>query len=155
MKISFSKPPIYDEAARAFEIPDDRVTYFTYGDTCFIPKGGGISDDLKVHEQTHMVQQEHSDEVAKEWWKEYLADPEFRFHQEAEAYAVQWKYLCRGIKDRNAKFRVLWNIAIQLSSGMYGHCCTHTEAMKMIRKYAAGVMHPKGVPKVGENVVKS
>lgn len=140
MKISNEKPPIYDEANALFRLDELKLgTIFTYGDTLYNPSNMPISEDLVEHEMTHAHQQQHDETVAGLWWKRYIDDPQFRLDQEVEAYAQQYKFLCKTQKDRNKRARMLHQIATMLSGPMYGNIVTHTEAMRRVREYASGV----------------
>ena len=133
MKISFDKPPIYDEANELFHLNTLKLTpVFTYGDTIYNPSRLDIKPDLAVHEEKHAEQQKHNATVAKLWWKRYLADPAFREEQEAEAYSAQYQYLCTLTKDRNKRFQYLHALAVQLAGEMYGNVITYSKALKRI-----------------------
>ena len=92
MKIVNEKPPIFDKIVKAGMSPSLDSTIFTYGDTIYNPSGRPIPDHLIAHEARHFKQQ-GNDPAA--WWDKYLVDKEFRFEQEAEAYANQYKFLCK------------------------------------------------------------
>lgn len=134
MKISISKPPIYDEAAKLFGLKEGDHTFFTYGDTIYNPDGVEMPHDLIVHEQTHGYQQEMDEHVASLWWKRYIADPQFRLEQECDAYAQQYRYICSITKNREKRARYLFEMAKMLASPMYGSIVTQAEAMKMLKK---------------------
>ena len=115
MKIVQALPPIYDEAAKVFDIPKTAV--FAYGDTLYNPAGGNISADLMEHEQTHQKQQAEMGVTV--WWNRYLHNADFRLSQEIEAYKAQYKYFCQQYTDRNVRMRFLNRIASDLASPMY------------------------------------
>lgn len=142
MKISFEKPPCYDEANKLFKLDELNLgTVFTYGDTLYNPSKVPIDRDLLVHEETHGHQHQHDATVAKLWWERYIKDPQFRLEQEAEAYGKQYAYLCTVIKDRNKRYRALRSLASALSGPMYGSIVKHSEAEALIRKAAGGGVH--------------
>lgn len=137
MRITYEKPPIYDEANAFFKLEELNLgTIFTYGSTIFNPFRGELTQDLIVHESVHMEQQGHDDTVAKLWWQRYFLDPEFRLSQEVEAYGAQYKYLCTIFKDRNRQARHLQSLAQMLAGPMYGGIITVNEARKLIREHA-------------------
>lgn len=136
MKVSTEKPPIWEEASKAFNLDPGRATFFTYGDTIYNPANYPLSADLIRHEETHGEQQEHHPDVAAIWWKRYLQDPEFRLDQETEAYAEQYKFYCQQEKRRDMRARYLFEIAGHLSSPMYGSIISRAQAMRRIREYA-------------------
>lgn len=131
MKIKNEFPPNYQDIIEAFDLKGQK-TLFTYGDTVYDPYGG-ITDDLIVHEQTHIEQQGGNDVQAGLWWKLYLADPEFRLKEEISAYVNQYKYLCKRIKDRNKRFRILNDIAGYLSGPIYGNAISKSDALQKLQ----------------------
>lgn len=135
LKLKFDKPPIWDNACALFEININTVL-FTYGDTIYIPGGRMPTEDLIEHERTHMKQQNYNDKDAALWWGKYLRDPQFRMEQEVEAYAQQYKHLCKGIKGREQRFRVRRTLGQQLSSPLYKCPCDLMTAMTLIDKKA-------------------
>lgn len=136
MKISLSKPPVYDECLREFPTIEDDRPVFSYGDTLYNPFNIAVPDHLTAHEERHAEQQGHDDSVAAIWWKRYLADPVFRTEQEVEAYGAQYRFICGRVKDKNARYRSLHIMAQKLSGPMYGGCVSYTDAMRRIREAA-------------------
>lgn len=137
MKISGEKPPIFDEANKLFKIDELGLKpIFAFGKIIFNPYHIEITGDLLIHEQTHAKQQNYDPAVAKVWWDRYLIDPKFRVEQETEAYAAQYKFLCKSVPDRNKQAKMLWRIAEILSGDLYGRAIGHTEAMAKIRAYS-------------------
>lgn len=143
MKVLNEKPPIYDEAKAAFDF-DEKTTIFTYGDTIYNPAGIVVSLDLITHERIHELQQTDMHTHGKllkngpkKWWKKYIADSDFRFHQELEAYAAQYEYYKRNIKDRNRLNAYLVQMARELEGPMYGNMKRGGlyEVMRQIREY--------------------
>src|SRR6267378_8434182 len=109
MKIVHDLPPFYVEIAQAVGVPPLSAV-FTYGDTCYMLTDTGLmSPDLAQHEMTHMRQQRELAGGPDEWWRAWIADPEFRLDQELEAYRVQYRF----------RHSVLNHCAHSLSS-MYG-----------------------------------
>lgn len=147
MKVTTTKPPIYDEANKLFKLEENKMAaIFTYGDTIHNPFGCALTPELIRHEETHMEQQDGHPEVAAIWWKRYLQDPQFRLDQEAEAYGMQYKMLCQSVKDRNARARYLYQIAGHLCGPMYGNLVTHVEAQRLIKQFAEGDFSEKAKP---------
>lgn len=131
LEVVEAQPPNID-AIRAWyggELPGGAV--FAHGGTLYSPGGGAISEDLAVHEATHAGQQSAFGDVGA-WWDRYLADPEFRLSQEAEAYRNQLTAYCRREKDRNARARFLMRIAAALAGPMYRLSVTQAEARARI-----------------------
>lgn len=134
MKISISKPPIYDECVKVFDF--GQGTVFTYGDVLYNPDNIDIPDHLMAHEECHAEQQVHNEIAAKLWWQKYLADEKFRIDQEVEAYGAQYKFICNKIKDKNSRYINLHIMADYLSSPMYGSAISYTDAIRRIRMEA-------------------
>lgn len=138
MKIIVQKPPIWEEANKAFKILPNTV--FTYGETIYNPDNAHMPSDLLIHEETHSNQQEHNDTVAKLWWMKYLDDPVFRLSQEVEAYHNQYVYFCTIVTDRNKQYKKLWELATVLASPLYNCNITTSEALKRIKEVDKSVV---------------
>lgn len=133
--VIYDYPPVWDSVVGAFNIrPLNAV--FTYGDKIYNPGGAYLPDHVMVHEKVHIKQQGGTDEGAALWWGKFLRDSIFRIEQEIEAYAVQYKFVCGKVKDRNARFNFLLQLARTMSGPMYGKCITTNEATKLIRDQA-------------------
>ena len=131
MKIVNEKPPIFDKIIAAGMSPSLDSTIFTYGDIIYNPSGQPIPDHLIAHEATHTKQQ---GEFPKTWWGKYLSDEKFRFEQEAEAYANQYAFICKTVKDRNIRVKILYELARILAGPTYGNIITRTKAMELIKQ---------------------
>jgi len=120
-------PPNYEAICEAFPIVRQRKgTIFTYGDACYVPYGGVLTYHLRIHELTHVRQQEKIGVV--EWWNRYLIDHQFRLTQEAEAYGRQYRAMTKMEKVNN-----FHRIASDLASPMYGSIVTVDEAKQLIK----------------------
>ena len=131
MKITGSPPPNYEAIKAALNL-GDRPIIFTYGDTIYNVTMWPLPGHLLAHEATHMQQQ--GDDPAG-WWDRYLKNPEFRTEQEVEAYAVQYGYVQKETKDRNALARCVHSLALDLSSPAYGSILTYSMAINRIKKW--------------------
>ena len=137
VKITFEKPPVWNNICAAFGIVPDTAV-FTYGDMIYNPNMMDLPDFIIEHEKVHMMQQGFSNEGAAVWWGKFLRDPEFRLDQEAQAYAAQYDHIClsRKVKDRNARFRIRMDLARILSGPLYHRAIGTIPALKLIEKYA-------------------
>lgn len=126
MRVNQTKPPIYNSVIEAFDI-DESTVVMTYGDHVYTPTGM-LTPDLILHEGVHVGQQNKYPGGPDAWWEKYLTDPLFRYLQELEAYRAQYKYIARGVTDRNSKARIGAHLAWQLSSAQYGGCVKQHEA---------------------------
>jgi len=127
VKYSTEKPPnnIYEKCRERFGVDWDKGIIFTYGDTIYCKSP--ISDDLKVHEATHIRQQREIGEDI--WWERYLKDKDFRLSQEVEAYKNQMEYINKNY-NRNAR-RYLYKHIIRSMVELYD-MCTEEEAKKLL-----------------------
>ena len=132
MKVSTNNPPyrVREKCEEVFDLTDI-VPIFAFGDTIYNPHGAHVDPILIAHETVHQHQQ---GEDPKQWWDDYLEYPKFRFRQELQAYRVQYRFIKKTVKDRNTVAKLLHMIATDLSGEMYGGMCSHSEAIKMIKK---------------------
>lgn len=123
-------PPIYEEAAKRFNIRGRKVV-FAWGDKIYDPFDANIGPDLEVHEAVHGEQQKAigGPEI---WWHKYFIDANFRLEQEIQAYRAQYKFFCKQYRDRNQQTQFLSRIAGDLST-MYDLPITRAEAMHRIK----------------------
>jgi len=132
--IKAEKPPIWDAVRNAFQINPKNVV-FTYGNIIYNPDDVELPDHLIEHEKIHMIQQEQNGTNPALWWGKYLREPAFRVDQEAQAYAIQYLFICQIQKDRNRRARIMFDLAHFLSGPLYNHAINFDEAIKLIKKY--------------------
>lgn len=133
VEIVTSRPPIY-ETIIAFGLRfNPNSVLFAYEGKIWNPGGQEVSEDLKVHEGTHLAQHLAYPGGSEKWWGRYLTDPYFRLEQEAEAYATQYAYICTYVKDCNRRSLILHDLASYLAGPMYGNTVSRTAAVKMIK----------------------
>jgi len=134
MKVVKRKPPIYKKLLAAGMNPSPGA-YYTYGDKIYNPSGQDLPDYIIVHEEEHMRQNEAvgGPEI---WWDRCIKDQYFRIQQEVAAYAVQYRFMCKTIKDRNARSKLLSQLGAVLASPTYGNVITTVAARDMIKKRA-------------------
>jgi len=128
-KIKYTPPPqkIYKQAQKQFgkdNVDFKMGTVFTVNDTIYTK--GKLSDDLYIHEITHIIQQTKMG--WRKWWKKYFKDEQFRYEQELEAYRNQYRWVKNNIKDRNKQNDYLIFFAKMLSGKMYGGIKSFGEA---------------------------
>lgn len=131
MKVINDYPPNYSRIAEAFDLAG-RSVVFTYGDVLYNPHRGNIKAHLLRHEEVHSRQQAAYPGGPAAWWERYLADPDFRFRQEVEAYAAQYSYYCDLKSNRWKQLEFLDSIAGDLSSKIYGSICSPEKARSAI-----------------------
>lgn len=87
MKQQVGAPPNVDLIRMVLgTIPQDAV--FTYGDTIYKMMDVELPEDVLSHEKVHEKQQGNKVDI---WWKNWLENKVFRYQQELEAYAHQYK----------------------------------------------------------------
>lgn len=109
--------------------PHEGVIY-TYGDVIYNPSNISIPEHLIVHESTHCEQQGNDPDA---WWGRYLIDSYFRIEQETEAYARQFAFICRKVKDRNQRHRICLDLARILAGPIYGNVIGQMSAYQKIK----------------------
>lgn len=110
------------------------TTVFTVGDTIYVPSGNlNLEYHLVAHEKVHCIQQGNDPEG---WWARYVEDQYFRIEQEVEAYAAQYRAICKNVLDRNQRSKVLFDLAGYLASPIYGSVIGRSDARMMIKNKA-------------------
>lgn len=121
-------PPNYKAITKTFKIEGRNTIVFTYGDTLYIPSGNRPDKPLMRHEETHARQQLAMG--IESWWARYLADSDFRFMQELEAYRNQYRSMAELPFENRIGY--LNHIATDLAGPMYGDLMTVEEAKTAI-----------------------
>lgn len=127
-------PPIFDEIKKRFPEVDPTKTIFSFGDTIWKGFEKPLPDHLVAHELTHCERQGFNESGAKEWWKKYMTDDQFRLEEELIAYQAQYKNFCIKEKDRNRRARFASILASDLSGPVYGKIIEVNKAFKEITK---------------------
>jgi len=122
--------PYWFKVKKKFKLTFEQMgnIVFTHGDTIYASKPLDMPFHLVAHEITHVFQQTKMG--AKEWWKKYLEDEDFRLVQEIEAYQQQYKVA--KAKNEATAALVLAKIAEDLSSEIYGNMIDVEAAKKLI-----------------------
>ena len=110
---------------------DVNYVIIAYGDTIYAPNKT-MSRDLLVHELVHCERQGFNTKQAERWWQRYLEDKEFRLNEEVLAYKAQFNFCKNVYKDKNRQIKILYALAKELSSPMYGEIVSLSEAIKLI-----------------------
>jgi hypothetical protein len=124
-------PPIYQRLKKEFNVSWNDGIIITYFPDIYWKGGDALSKEKIAHEKTHLRQQE--DMGVKLWWDKYITDKEFRLSQEIEAYKNEVSYIRQTVKDREKCFKMIHQIALDLSSSIYGNICSYAEAMKLLK----------------------
>lgn len=121
---------------------DPNHTIIAFGDHVFIP-GNSIREDLIVHEAVHLEQQKHSYLYAIWWYIKYFVSTRFRLEKEVEAYGQQIIFLINGINRKgrrsinidNTVDKMINEVAVLMSGGMYGNVGSKEEIFKKVKEY--------------------
>jgi hypothetical protein len=126
-----ARPPMFAEMDAAFHVAGKRVL-FAYGDAIYNPEGVQVTRELLVHESVHLVRQQ--DIGVEEWWRRYIAEPQFRADEELLAHRAEYREFCSNpANGRNARRLYLRSLATRLASALYGSVMTFEEARRWIR----------------------
>jgi hypothetical protein len=122
-------PPMFEEIDAAFGIRGKPVV-FCWGQFVFNPMCVGIGPDVLAHEEVHRGQQ---GDYIEDWWRYYIASPEFRLEQEVSAHRAQYRWwVDNGTGGRNQRRRALKWIAECLASATYGNLVSPAKARELI-----------------------
>lgn len=122
-------PPNYDLIKLAVNPPPHAI--FCYGDTIYNLSGETIPEDTLYHESIHEKQQGSNPDL---WWTRWLTDKQFRYNNELEAYAYQFKLIKQHYPQKAQKM-ALTELASNLKN-LYGLDISLGEAESKIRNYA-------------------
>ena len=115
--------PLLERYKEKFEITD--TTIFAYDGNIYCDYE--LTNDLLIHEMTHLKQQEV---IGLDGWVEkYLNDDDFRLRMEIDAYRKQ----IISLKDGNKKARCRIECAKALSSPLYGNIINYEEALQVLK----------------------
>jgi len=131
IKISKKKPLIFWILKWKYSVKWGTLV-IAWGNTIY--SGENFSDDLYVHEITHLTRQRYSKLRGLIWWWKYLKNPQFRMNEELEAYRNQWKFIKKTVQDRNKRSVLLEHIVASFSGKMYGNIITPYHARRMIQQ---------------------
>lgn len=84
-----------------------------------------------IHEEQHLLRQAELGDKA--WWNLYLESSQFRLEEEILAYLAEVKFIKRNIKDRELRFHLIRDIAINFASELYGSIISVDDALKILR----------------------
>ena len=124
MYVVIDRPPNFEQIVAAFPKATDPGVIFAYGDTIYNPSGSIIPPELIAHEQAHGRQQRDWQAGVDIWWRQYIADLEFRYHEELYAHVAEMRATC--VSDRNQRAHLLMHTARRLIAPLYNYGLTKT-----------------------------
>lgn len=123
-------PPNFEQIKSAFPGAGNAGVLFAYDGNIYNPSGNRIPDALIAHESVHLKRQEKGDRYgavismgyggADFWWKNYIEDSEFRYHEELLAHVAEFRAQ-RDAYDRNLGARLLVSTALRLIAPLYNY----------------------------------
>lgn len=132
MEIKVEKPPNFEDIAAVFPMVRTQTgILYCWNHYIYNPDDVKLTAPLISHEEIHSDQQDGQPE---DWWKKYLNDNVFRFHQELEAHRAEYQRFYVGSDIRNERRQYLKFCAKRLSGPLYGNCVTFEKAVKMIKE---------------------
>lgn len=134
-------PPNYDVIVAALPRAADDGVIFAYDGKVY---GRGIAKvltrELDAHERVHIERQKAHPEGVVGWWKQYVADPEFRFYEELLAHIAEFETYCRRHIGYVKQYKAQQRIVDRLMSDLYAPPATATRAVVM--ETIGGRMNP-------------
>lgn len=131
IKISTEIPDVYYKLHEKFGVDWNKENLIIcWGDTLHCK--AEIPPEKIVHEVEHVKRQQVYGRDL--WWERYLFDDAFRLYEELLAYRKEYQFIVRYIKDRNARFNYLYEMARNLSGDTYGKIISFSDALKEIQQ---------------------
>ncbi len=127
--IKLENPPNYEQIVAAFPEASKPGVLFAYGECVYNPSGVFIPRALLQHEYRHCARQFQGREV--QWWADYIADSDFRYHEELLGHVDELKVLISDIRDRNTRHKILLRTAIRLTAPLYNYQPPRTQKQAM------------------------
>lgn len=125
-------PPMFEQIAAVLPAARGPNVVFSWGDRVYVPSGAALSPFILDHERVHGARQLAHAGGVEGWWTKYLETDWFRLEEEVAGHAAEYRSLCQGVADRNARSRYLTGVATKLASPLYGGLVTLAEARKMV-----------------------
>lgn len=126
--IKNEQPPNFEILNAIF--PVNETSLYAYAPDIYSPFSKDIQEDRKIHEMVHVERQKDP----RQWWEEYIRNPQFRLEEEIVAYATQYLAVKKVYPAKQSK-EALNEFAHSLS-GMYNLNITYDQAHTKIRKRA-------------------
>lgn len=137
MKISYDRPPLWDEIDAKFKVAGQPII-FAWGDTIFNPERVNITKELHAHEEIHgerqaeFVPEESPETSVLAWWDQYIASSSFRLQEEIPAHVAEYRAYCKRHRGGHAQRQALNAIANKLASPLYGSLISLRTATEII-----------------------
>lgn len=103
--------------------------WLTINKTIWCP--GYITEDLLIHEKTHVAQQKNL-MYSLWWWMKYCLSASYRAKMEIPAYKNQYLFLKSKTRDRNQISRLRVEIAKIISGPMYKSMISYEDVYKYL-----------------------
>jgi hypothetical protein len=121
---------MHDEITAFFQIPPGMAVIFSWGDSIYNPTGAKISKELHAHEEIHSGRQGKYEADVRLWWRRYMSEPLFRYHEELPAHIAEYHAYCK--RHGSGRVQFLDKVAERLASPLYGSIITYAAARDAI-----------------------
>lgn len=131
LKIVRAHPPNIDLIDAAFHVKARRGIVFAYGDSIYNPTGNDLPKAIIAHEEVHCIRQSNNPDL---WWNFYIADVEWRLHEEILAHRAEWRAHCADpALSRNNRRWILKQVSAKLANPLYGRMINGDRARVVIQ----------------------
>lgn len=122
-------PPIYPQLREKFGADWDNGVIIAYDGRIHAKE---VPAPQKwIHEGVHLDRQK---EIGNEaFWRLYLESDQFRLEEELLAYLAEADFIKKNIRDREARFHLIMEIARGFSSSLYGGIIGTQEAYRLLK----------------------
>lgn len=131
MEIVRDYPPIFDEIDERFHTRGKPVIY-AWGDRIFNPMGVKVDFPLFCHEKVHGARQIEGGSI-EDWWRRYIAEDEFRLHEEILAHQAEYNAAIRDASTRQQRRLILGAVSRKLAAPLYGRLITEEKARRVVK----------------------
>lgn len=136
MEIIEKWPPLIDEIDAAFKVRGRNGVMFAWAEgpenIIYNPSGAFVSFALRAHEAVHCDRQRRYAGGTEAWWREYIANPEFRLLEEVPAHYAEYRYMLGEDSTRKGRRKANAIVARRLSSPLYGSLISYDVACKVL-----------------------
>ena len=121
-------PPIYSQLNERFGADWNKGIIIAYDGKIYSKE---VPEAQKwIHEEVHLDRQKEMGNEA--WWRLYMESDEFRLEEELLAYMAEVSFIKKNIKNREARFHIIREVARSFSSSLYGNIISPEQALKIL-----------------------
>lgn len=138
LQILVERPPIWDDAAKVFDLEANKPIFAWGVDKIYNPYGHDLSKEpwLIAHEDMHGQRQGKTDAAIKLWWTDYIDSATFRLEEEIPAHRAEYRQMLRSYENNRAnRRRFLKQVAQRLRNPLYKY--SHLFSMEQAKAWIA------------------